>query len=73
MFLVSAVCGILNVVIFTYVISYNNGGEIMGRKAMMYFAAVVIIMVTTLAFVLFARGETYMRNIEFLNGYGWEV
>ena len=68
MFLVSAVYGILNVVIFTCVISYNNGGEIMGRKAMMYFAAVVIIIVTTLAFVLFARGETDTRNIEFLNG-----
>lgn len=40
---------------------------------MMYFAAVVIIIVTTLAFVLFARGETDTRNIEFLNGYGWEV
>lgn len=40
---------------------------------MMYFAAVVIIIVTTLAFVLFARGETDTRSIEFLNGYGWEV
>ena len=42
----------------------------MGRKAMMYFISVVIIIVTTLMFVLFASGET---DIVFLKGYGWEV
>lgn len=40
---------------------------------MMYFAAVLIIIVTTLAFVLFASGETDTGNAEFLKGYGWEV
>ena len=44
----------------------------MGRKAMMYFISVVII-VTTLMFVLFASGETDTNNIVFLKGYGWEV
>lgn len=38
---------------------------------MMYFAAVVTIMVTTLVFVLFASGAEEQR--EFLRGYGWEV
>ena len=37
---------------------------------MMYFISVVIIIVTTLMFVLFASGET---DIVFLKGYGWEV
>ena len=45
----------------------------MGRKAMMYFAAVAIIIVTTLVFVLFASGETDARNVEFLKSYGWET
>lgn len=40
---------------------------------MMYFISVVIIIVTTLMFVLFASGETDMNNIVFLKGYGWEV
>lgn len=40
---------------------------------MMYFAAVVIIIVTTLAFVLFASGESDVNNISFLKSYGWEV
>ena len=45
----------------------------MGRKAIMYFISVVIIIVTTLMFVLFASGETDTNNIVFLKGYGWEV
>ena len=45
----------------------------MGRKAMMYFISVVIIIVTTLMCVLFASGETDTNNIVFLKGYGWEV
>lgn len=45
----------------------------MERKAMMYFISVVIIIVTTLMFVLFASGETDTNNIVFLKGYGWEV
>ena len=45
----------------------------MGRKAMMYFISVVIIIVTTLMFVLFDSGETDTNNIVFLKGYGWEV
>ena len=40
---------------------------------MMYFISVVIIIVTTLMFVLFASGETDTYNIVFLKGYGWEV
>lgn len=40
---------------------------------MMYFAAVLIIIVTTLAFVHFASGEAGTRNVEFLKSYGWEV
>ena len=40
---------------------------------MMYFISVVIIIVTTLMFVLFASGETDTNNIVFLKGYGWEV
>ena len=40
---------------------------------MMYFVSVVIIIVTTLMFVLFASGETDTNNIVFLKGYGWEV
>ncbi|NDO18382.1 DUF4830 domain-containing protein [Lachnospiraceae bacterium MD329] len=43
----------------------------MRRRAMMYFAAVVTIMATTLVFVLFASGAEEQR--EFLRGYGWEV
>ena len=45
----------------------------MGRKDMIYFISVVIIIVTTLMFVLFASGETDTNNIVFLKGYGWEV
>ena len=40
---------------------------------MMYFISVVILIVTTLMFVLFASGETDTNNIVFLKGYGWEV
>ena len=40
---------------------------------MMYYISVVIIIVTTLMFVLFASGETDTNNIVFLKGYGWEV
>ena len=40
---------------------------------MMYFISVVIIILTTLMFVLFASGETDTNNIVFLKGYGWEV
>ncbi len=40
---------------------------------MMYFISVVIIIVTTLMFVLFASGEADTNNIVFLKGYGWEV
>ena len=40
---------------------------------MMSFISVVIIIVTTLMFVLFASGETDTNNIVFLKGYGWEV
>lgn len=40
---------------------------------MMYFAAVLIIIVTTLAFVIFAKGETEAENVAFLKSYGWEV
>ena len=40
---------------------------------MMYFISVVIIIVTTLMFVLFASGETDTNNIVSLKGYGWEV
>ena len=40
---------------------------------MMYFISVVIIIVTTLMFVLFASGETDTNNIVFLKEYGWEV
>lgn len=40
---------------------------------MTYFISVVIIIVTTLMFVLFASGETDTNNIVFLKGYGWEV
>lgn len=40
---------------------------------MMYFISVVIIIVTTLMFVLFASGETDTNNIVLLKGYGWEV
>ena len=40
---------------------------------MMYFISVVIIIVTTLMFVLFASGETDTNNIVFLKRYGWEV
>ena len=40
---------------------------------MMYFISVVIIIVTTLMFVLFASGETDTNNIVCLKGQGWEV
>lgn len=40
---------------------------------MMYFAAVLIIVITTFAFTFFASGETDVKNAEFLRGYGWET
>ena len=40
---------------------------------MMYFISVVIIIVSTLMFVLFASGETDTNTIVILKGYGWEV
>lgn len=40
---------------------------------MMYFAAIAIIIVTTLAFVLFASGAADNDNAEFLKSYGWDV
>ncbi len=40
---------------------------------MMYFTAILIIIITTTAFVLFASGEDNTKNIEFLQSYGWEV
>ena len=40
---------------------------------MMYFISVVILIVSTVMFVLFASGETDTNNIVFLKGYGWEV
>lgn len=43
------------------------------KRTMMYLVSVVIIMVTTLCFVLFASGETDVNNIVFLKDYGWEV
>lgn len=45
----------------------------MGRKAMMYFAAVVIIAVTAFAFVAFADSGADLKNREFLKGYGWQT
>lgn len=44
----------------------------MNKRAMMYFAAVAVIMVTTLAFVIFASGAED-EQLEFLKEYGWEV
>lgn len=40
---------------------------------MMYFAAILIIIITTAAFMLFASCEDNTKNIEFLKNYGWEV
>lgn len=40
---------------------------------MMYLAAVSVIIVTTVVFVLFAEGENETENIEFLSSYGWTV
>ncbi len=40
---------------------------------MMYFTAVAIIIITTLAFTFFASGEDSTKNIDFLAGYGWET
>lgn len=45
----------------------------MGRKAMLYFVSVMIILVVTFAFVFFASGEEDAGNKEFLESYGWEV
>lgn len=39
---------------------------------MMYFTAVIVIMATTLVFVLFASGAEE-EQLEFLRGYGWEI
>ena len=40
---------------------------------MLYFISVMIILVTTFAFVFFASGEEDAGNREFLESYGWEV
>ena len=40
---------------------------------MMYFAAVAVIIVTTFVFVMFASGETDVKNVEFLKSYGWKT
>lgn len=45
----------------------------MGRKTMLYFAAVVTILLVTFAFVYFASGEGNAGNVEFLESYGWKV
>lgn len=44
----------------------------MKKKVMMYFAAIVVIIMTALVSVLFASGAGNSQ-IEFLSGYGWEV
>ena len=44
----------------------------MKKRAMMYFTAVIVIMATTLVFVMFASGAGE-EQLEFLRGYGWEV
>lgn len=44
----------------------------MKKRAMMYFTAVIVIMMTTLVFVMFASGAGE-EQLEFLRGYGWEV
>lgn len=43
------------------------------RRIKMYFAAVVIIVFTAAAFIIFASGADNNANIEFLRGYGWDV
>lgn len=43
------------------------------KRGMMYLSAVVIIIVTTLCFALFASGEADADNTEFLKRFGWEV
>lgn len=45
----------------------------MGRRTMMYFCAVLIIVLTTAAFVVFASGEADTKNTDFLESYGWKV
>lgn len=40
---------------------------------MLYFISVIIILVTTFAFVFFASGEEDAGNVEFLESYGWQV
>lgn len=44
----------------------------MARRGKMYFAALVIIIVLTIAFAVFASGPDVV-NAEFLKSYGWEV
>lgn len=44
----------------------------MKKRTMMYFTAVIVIMMTTLVFVMFASGAGE-EQLEFLRGYGWEV
>lgn len=60
-------------VIFSKKDTYIVWGEEMGRRLMMYFAAVLIIIVTTFAFVAFASSEADLRNREFLESYGWQT
>lgn len=45
----------------------------MGRRVIMYFAAVVIIIATACVFVVFADSGADVRNKEFLESYGWQV
>lgn len=40
---------------------------------MLYFTAVVTILLVTFAFVYFASGEENAGNVEFLESYGWQV
>ena len=40
---------------------------------MLYFTAVVTILLVTFVFVYFASGEENAGNIEFLENYGWQV
>ena len=44
----------------------------MGRKAMLFFLAVVTIMTVTFVFVYFASGEENDERVKFLEGYGWK-
>lgn len=44
----------------------------MGRLKM-YFLAIVIIVVTTVSFVVFASDSDSMKSVELLESYGWSV